>query len=780
MDIVMSFWAQLDNVRGQQELHIPREILEELIETHKIDGLSTLSTERAVKLKMDMIFHHITTSPPTVLILDGLDEVPIHSLYSLQRDIVEKLKEIQKRTNNCRILIASRPYSSIRRIFYSTRSSEEHAVFNYRVEVAELDLERYIKEQIKKQDWDLQDWEGGDSVEQRVIDVLVPKCRGEESFLLARLYMHEVLKAGSSWELDSIMTSLPKNVNDAYDKGLRRLSQECAESSNGLPCKAIQAIYWVICAKRPLKIEELEQILAIDEDESGTDHDCRGSISLGSGIESFCGQLVVVDSLSAQVYVEHETFIEYLTLPETQRTWWQDRSPSQYMASILMTYLSRKSMRESSTADWDHSATKCPLLDFALRYWGDYLIDVNEDSPIWERVFLFLTGPAKEWNEYVNTKARSVVVDKHPETVYGGNDALATGHLGPLHWAVHFDLVALIRRLFNYESSFPTQTPVPISPLGLAVSHKDEITRQLLDCGANVNDYGSLNRPRRPPLYDAVGHGEPGPVRALLQAGAQWTLKRADNDNSTLHLLYYHLGRDHLALLAATTMRNEELTTPEGLQLLIKGKFRDQLRIALASGLDINIPCDNGKRALDYAYELGDTELIELLTNHGATARLTWPAFTPESSVMPQNFPNIQPTGAFIIKEADQFPRATSGQPDAPWKSTREQMLLEVQIHAKFGLPVQCLVFETLSCDQGWSSHDGKGTYLGSGDGCSLFVRVQNAKSRYCILSTSKVGRVRLQMPNTISTVDVHDGRALRSLQMAYASIFVSPNTVIT
>lgn len=727
MDVVMSFWAQLDATSGTTELRLKDETLEELLSVNPIDGLSMLSKEKAAKLKMDIICHHIENSGPTILVLDGLDEVPINSLSSLQQDIVERLIEIQRRTENCHLLFASRPYNSIRRVFYPhSRPSQTGTVFNFQVKVGELDLERYVQEQIVKFDWLHKDSVKGDDPVRRVTDTLVPKCCGEESFLLARLYMHEILRASSLCHLDSILSSLPKSALEAYGKGLARLSKEGAESPNKLPCRAIQALYWVAWAKRPLRSEELEQILAIDEGNNDINFNSAGSMSLKPSLEEFCGELVVVDSLSAEVSMKHKTLTEYLRRPDAIEKWWNDRSLTEYMASILMKYLSLTCMKEPLGAGSNHFDTNHPMLDYALQYWGDYLTNLNENATIWEQVFLFLTGPSQEWSKQIKEKAVAVAAKKHPKQAGEGNDAFSTGNMGPLHWAVHFDIMALVQRLFEHENQFPTENPVPISPLGLAVSHRTEMTTRLLQCGANVNDFEPTNRLRRPPLCDAVAYGCPDAVKILLEAGAQWTLKREINDNSVLHGLYYQLDRSSVANLAVDTMSVDELATSEGLQLLVKGKFTARLQTAIEDGLNINRPCDNGKRALDYAYELADADIIALLKRHGATPRLQWPAFKSKSSSIPQNLPEVQPTGPVIIKEATEFPEERPSQPDILWQSVWEQVLLDVLIDADFRLPVRSLVFETVSCDQGWSSHEDKGTYLGSGHGCSFFVRIRN------------------------------------------------------
>ncbi|KAI0153404.1 hypothetical protein BJ166DRAFT_356120 [Pestalotiopsis sp. NC0098] len=718
MDVIMSMWAQLVPEKSLSHLRFPEESLRDLIMTHRSGGYMMLSKESATRLKLDILCYQIANSRPTILILDGLDEVP--STSPLQQEIVRLLIEVQQRTNNCHLLFTSRPYISIHTIF--NHHSQHCSLINYKLKVSELDLKQYVEEQARINYWRIGDQQ--DSI-QRVVDILVPKCIGEESFLLASFYMNEILKTRDLLQLDRTLKSLPKTLGGTYATGLRRLSKECPEPQDGLPCKAIQALYWVTFAKRPLKAEELENVLAVYEDESDTDFNRDGLMSL-KAIESLCAELLVVDSATAQVSVGHKTLADHLKHPGTIKEWWPNRSPNEYMASVLMKYLSFECMKRSSGTGMrmDRLDRQLPLLQYALQYWGDYMADVRDTAAIWDQVYDFLTGPSQDWSRHVKTKAADVVAQRGETWVLRRTAAVSSGNVGPLHWAVNFNFLALVNRLSEHERVHPTETPVSISPLGLAVSQRRlEMTRCLIENGADVNDEGRAGRPRRPPLYDATFCGSIACARALLDAGASCSTRKEDNEESVLWGLYW-VDRLEISNMVADYISCEDQSTAEGLQFLVRGGYTKQLERAIRQGQNINIPCHNGKRALDYAYELDNRELIDILKSHGATTRLCWPPFKLGSSSIPQNLPEPQPAGPAIIKQ-------TSFEEKGRIYQSWGQVVLDVPIDQTFSLPVRSLVFETISSDQGWSSHTGKGTYLSSAHGSSFTVRIRNQQKDY-------------------------------------------------
>ncbi|KAF7526039.1 hypothetical protein G7054_g10896 [Neopestalotiopsis clavispora] len=718
MDVVMSLWSQLVPEKGLSQLKFTQESLKQLIMAHRNAGRLMLSREDATRLKMDILCYHIEHSRPTVLVLDGLDEVP--SSTPLQQEIVRLLMEVQERTNNCHLLFASRPYISIHTIF--NHYAHHCTFFNYKLRISELDLRKYVEEQARIHYWKIGNQQ--DSI-QRVVDVLIPKCIGEESFLLASFYMNEILKTKDLLQLDRTLKSLPKTLGGTYATGLRRLSKECPEPQDGLPCKAIQALYWVTFAKRPLRPEELEHVLAIYEDESYTDLNRDGLMSL-KAIESLCSELLVVDSATAQVTVGHKTLADHLKHPETIREWWPNRCPSEYMASILMKYLSFECMKRSAGtgSKRDSLDRQLPLLQYALQYWGDYLADVRQSAAIWDQTFEFLTGPSQDWNRNIKMKAADLVAQRGETWVLRRTAAVSPGNLSPLHWAVNFNFLTLVHRLFEHEKEHPNDNPVSISPLGLAVSQgRLEMTRCLIGNGADVDDSEPVNRDRRPPLYDATFCGSVACAKALLDAGADCSARKEDNEECVLWGLYW-VDRIEIAEMVADAISRDKLATAEGLEFLVKGGFTQQLEQALRRGQDVNHLCHNGKRALDYAYELGNRELIDILKSHGAVTRLRWPAFQPKSSSVPQNLPEIQPAGPAMIKQTS---FKEGGRSYQSWG----HVVLDVTIDETCQLPVRSLVFETVSSDQGWSAGTGKGTYLSSAHGSSFVVRIRNQDKEF-------------------------------------------------
>lgn len=726
MEVIMSLWAQLDADDQNSRPKLTDELQKELRDMKKMGGHPVFkSKDDEHRLKMNVLIHHINHSPPTILVLDGLDEVPKHHYGNLQQQILKCLLDVQKRTKHCRLLISSRQYESIGKLF--DQIPTECKLFRHEVKPTAHDLREYVRERASEHGWKLRE---DDLAVERVIYDLVARCLGAESFLLAPLYMDEILKATNLKQLDDILIGLPSKVSDVYDRALKRLSQEYPEGSHPhVPCIGIQALYWVAFASPPLKANQLEQALAVYIDGDDDDFDQNG-ITKFKDLESTSAKLLTVND-SNEVSVRHLTVIEHLKRQNTINRWWQHgHAMPQYISLILMKYLSYQCVRG---VIWDLSdfEEQYPLLDYALRHWGDYLREVPEHRTVWKRVVEFLTTDAQEWNDHINIRAATIVARRHFQESPGlwpdsqvsklHTDVVGSGKLSPLHWVVHFDFINLVSRLSKSHTQNLEEDYVTISPLGLAVSHGTELMSCLLQNNANANN------DRRPPLYDACLLGKMDCVRILREAGARWTQKRADNDEPALWPFYVY---DHveIAEFAVESMSDADLATADGLQLLVRGGFSVQLQHAIDAGLvNVNHQCDNGKNALDYAYELGNRETIDVLRRHGATTRLRWPAFQPASSSFPQNFPEVQTKCAPLANQRV-FGEHGDIRPKVPWDQEWERVLLEMRITQDFTLPVQSLVFETVSRDQGFSNRLGHNTYLGCGHGCSLLVRIQNGQ----------------------------------------------------
>lgn len=168
-------------------------------------------------------------------------------------------------------------------------------------------------------------------------------------------------------------------------------------------------LYWVLLARRPLTCDELEQRLLSEECEFTDIND--SPMALKHGFEWLCGDVLVVDSSSAQMSVRNKTVADYSMNPDTIKEFWgQEQMPNEHFCTVVMKYLSFSSLKTSSTILQESVAfeTKLPLLQYALRHWGDYLEDTADNAGIWHKIW----EAAQDWHDMVNTLARAMFADE--------------------------------------------------------------------------------------------------------------------------------------------------------------------------------------------------------------------------------------------------------------------------------------------------------------------------------------------------------------------------------
>lgn len=701
MDIIMSLWAQL--VASLPDPKFDPEYIKAILSRRETFSSMTKKWER----KMEIFAETTAKIGSVVLILDGLDEVQ----RDHQQEVVAGLREIQQRSKRCRILITSRPYYSIMGLFHCDSPQSK-----FHLEAKKIDLRLYITDRFSRNYMS----RGGKFHKQEEITLtLVDKCKG--SFLLAKLFMDEVLRANTDKECSEIIKGLPESAAEAYDRGMNRLAQESVSSKlqTGLPCTAIQALFWVAYAKAPMTERQLRQALAINEGDD--DYNPSGEVWKDRGIDELCGELVLVDHRNGEVRVAHRTITEHLLLENTRMAWFTNIR--EHIPSVLLHFLLFKNLKTThGGGSMGNIIQDFPLCSYALEYWGVGLNQtLKPETPIWALAERFLKTRFHNWDEHVKELMVNCLTSTCRCEVWKmAQNAVAPGQITGLHWAVFFDLRAFVPILSHHEEEFPVSDPIPTTPLGLAAAYvpesRQDMAQILLENGAKVNLPHSVPQVPRQPLHDAVYYCNVEVAELLLDSGADRSLRLVENDESAFDLAYI-LCRTGVAKLLASRISGNVVTAQE-LQFLVSGGFSADLQRVIKEGLDVNQPCGNGKRALDYALEAENERLSEvkgILVRARADTKLTWPPVMTDTCPYPVNFledPTILPL--------DVMEKSWSENDCAQWRDDDDTvpflLLLEKAVPSHVKSPVRSIVFETASRDQGWSSWeaDFNGTYLGS------------------------------------------------------------------
>ncbi|CAF3558801.1 unnamed protein product [Fusarium graminearum] len=698
MEILMSLWVQL--VKSKPECLQDIAWIKNSKDNHHP---AILTGQRRLKVQQELLQHALKHSGSTVLILDGLDEVP----RTLQRRIIQDLRNLQRENDDCRILITSRPYNSIARIF-----KNDPQVY---MEAPNVDLTLYMEERFSRQDWDYHcDFKSRD-----IIKVLLKNC--QKSFILTQLIMDEVEMADSKAQCERILSELPTTVNEAYRRGLNRLKAESSSDGlvDGLPCMSIQALFWVAFAPRPITGDQLEHALAIAD--SDPDSVSKVRMWRERGIDSQTGKLVVVDPAYGSLVIAHKTLTSYLTKDETRLEFFP--TIQEHIHEVQLKCLLAKHCKSNVLAGTEKEYfEQYPLLPYALRNWGEELTPVLEpDTTLWGSTEAFLGTSSHEWNKLFKLLIIDAFMGKmarYSLPYVSRQQIMDVGSIDGLYWVVIFDLQGLVPFCIDVNTECLVKAPIQTTPLGLAVLLDNKpMVKLLIKHGAQVNLTQRTYILVKPPLYDAVSANSLSAVELLLQSGADMTSRRGFDNMSPLDLAYLDIydTASHLLISYISSLNG---TSAQVLQFLVtSGRVKD-LRDAIREGMDINHPCENGKRALDYALEMEHEEIAELLRNNNAISNLHWPAEKTELCPYPMNL--REPLATPLVKIEKEYDQ------EAPihYGKTEHDLMLEIPIHTK--CPIQSIVFETITAVEGGFTYDRvRGSYMGL-LGSGLSVALQN------------------------------------------------------
>ncbi|KAM3450466.1 hypothetical protein NHJ6243_009796 [Beauveria neobassiana] len=479
-----------------------------------------------------------------------------------------------------------------------------------------------------------------------------------------------------------IIYALPTTVEEVYERALDRLQKNSAERkrTDGRLSKAIHAIFWVAYAKNTLLRKQLKEALAWIDRKPKESSDWTTTV-----IDDLTSGLVVTRN-DDSVALVHKTLSEYLEQTTTREKWFPtiEKHIPTVLLRLLRYLVRQKSDMYSGTAQF---LTAYPLCLFALQNWGlgmEKALSLGDS--LCEDVRAFLRVPFHDWSQELQQEARNFFKDNalvwRDQYEHLPRDFSSPGTVSALYRVVKFQLTTLIEEFSDCTSECLVQDPLPILPLGLAagLGHVDTV-QKLLDIGAKVDVPSGANRMVKPPLYDAFWMDELPTAKLLLNHGADPTPRRGENGQSPIDVLYLQ-HRDACCDFFASHISGSAPTRTQELQYLVRTGYAEDLQRAINEGLDVNHPCENGKTALDYAMEMGDSKIIEILQSSNARANLQWPA--RETAVYPykSNLPDL--AIAPIAQGCREWDNGFS-----MWQF-KEEVLLEIPVN--WTDPVQCII----------------------------------------------------------------------------------------
>lgn len=415
-------------------------------------------------------------------------------------------------------------------------------------------------------------------------------------FLLAQLHFDSIKTKVTVKKVKEVLKTLPRGshaYNDAYKNAMERIKAQDTDSWE----LAKHVLSWIIHAKRPLIIGELQHALAVEDGEPELDAE---NIPHVEDMISVCAGLVMVDEESKIVRLVHYTAQEYF-----ERAWTLWFPSAQIdITRTCITYLSLKTFEAGLRTSIEDFQPSNIFYDYVARHWGHHAYTAS--IGLEDMIFKFLQNDAQ-----VSSAVQAMMFDE------GSPHGVPKGMSG-LHLAAWFGLTRIILGFLRNGYDPDIKDSGKRTPLSYAARNGHEKTVQmLLNRGADIHAKGDGPGGRggdhcyfysdQTALMYAARNGEAAVVRLLLFSGADVNTKGySDRD-----------GDDHTHGQTA-------------LMYAVRNGHGAVVRILLSHGADVNVGerCHNGdgidfyeyknRTALMYAAMKGHEKIVELLVIGGA------------------------------------------------------------------------------------------------------------------------------------------------------------------
>ena len=196
-------------------------------------------------------------------------------------------------------------------------------------------------------------------------------------------------------KLVEALEHLPPTVDEVYNEILHRIGYDDPDKANDKQL-AMRTLAWVFYAAnkpgaRPLRMEELRDLLVIEPNDKAFQHRYRSS---PRDIVAVCQSLVIHDEETDIVGLAHFTMHEFLRKCT-------ELPPISYTAEICLTYLSFEVFENGMAPNREVESQRIEnykAAPFVASYWGFFVRDVEESPQVQETVIALLSSEPRLWS----------------------------------------------------------------------------------------------------------------------------------------------------------------------------------------------------------------------------------------------------------------------------------------------------------------------------------------------------------------------------------------------
>ena len=453
-----------------------------------------------------------------------------------------------------------------------------------------------------------------------------------------------------------ILEELPDTLDETYERVLREINKANREHARRL-------LQCLTVALRPLRVEELAEVLAIDFDAPA-----HGGIPQlnpnwrwadhHQAVLSTCSSLIAIvdDGYSKVVQFSHFSVKEYLTSDRLARSNW-DVSRYHIVLEPAHTILAQACLGVLLRLDdrVEKEVGGIPLVEYAARHWFDHAQFGNVASRIRDAMEYFFDANKPHWRAWCKVQMIDIgwesswyakesnnvfplyhaslggfydvaehLVGKHPEHINARGGRMLTPLVAALRWK-RFQVAEL---LHQNGADVDVRDRHENTPLRATCNSGFlDIVKWLLDHGADVN---TQNHELWTPLHSAADHGHLQIFQMLIEHNAN-IHNRTYSGASLLHVAaspqvkhsQCHVDMMQILLDHGTnpnTLANDN-STPLHFSSWWHGRQGgvEGTRLLLKHGAIIDAVDIEGRTPLQLALEHGRDDIVTCLKEHGAT-----------------------------------------------------------------------------------------------------------------------------------------------------------------
>ena len=371
-------------------------------------------------------------------------------------------------------------------------------------------------------------------------------------------------------------------------------------------------------AVRPLRPEELAEVLAFDFDEGPggiptVNADWRRE-DQEYAVLSTCSSLITVvhDGDSRVVQFSHFSVKEFLTSDRLAIAA-ADISFHHIPLAPAHTILAQACLGvllHPDDTSWETFVQRFPLAKYAGQHWVDHVLFENVSSLVKDGIENLFDNDQAYFSRWVQNRER--------DNDYIWRDP-SLHEAAPMYYAAFCGLIDVLEKLLREH---PEHVGARGGPYGTALHAASrmnllEVVQLMLRRGADVNAPGPWGR--TPLLFPSEwGHLEV--VRWLLEHGADVNAEDKDDGWTSLHLAaqfgYFEIVRTLLKHNPDINARTNDGSTP--LHLVSSSGHVEIVRFLLSHGADPTARDQNQQTALHKASSSGNLDVARLLLENGA------------------------------------------------------------------------------------------------------------------------------------------------------------------